>query len=122
MMSYLPNFADMVSIETLVNWCGDYLTEDQQLVVVKGEASNQLTVTSGASQGSLLGPIFFIVYINDLRGGGGGLLVRTVQFIGMPMTVNCTGSVADLGERPGGFGGPPNILSEKENSRTKKKS
>ena len=52
MMSYLPNFADMVSIETLVNWCGDYLTEDQQLVIVKGEASNQLTVTSGASQGS----------------------------------------------------------------------
>ena len=72
MMSYLPNFADMVSIETLVNWCGDYLTEDQQLVVVNGKASNQLTVTSGASQGSLLGPIFFIVYINDLRGGGGG--------------------------------------------------
>ena len=55
----------------LLDWCGDYLTEGQQLEVVKGEASDQLTVISGVSQGSLLGPIFFIVYINDLWGGGG---------------------------------------------------
>ena len=32
--------------------------ERQQRVVVKGEASNWLTITSGVSQGSLLGPLF----------------------------------------------------------------
>ena len=53
---------------SLLDWSRDYLTNSRRRVVVKGEVSDWLTVTSGMLQGSLLGPLFFIIYINDLTG------------------------------------------------------
>ena len=50
---------------SLLAWFRSYLSGRRHRVMIDDEASDFLPVTSGVPQGSIIGPLLFLIYIND---------------------------------------------------------
>ena len=66
----------MVFVVPPMAWFNSYLTNRQQFVKIKDTESKMQNIKCGVPQGSTLGPLLFLLYINDLANSSDKLLFR----------------------------------------------
>ena len=88
-LSWFKNYLSVVNYQELPS-----TTTRVQRVVFDGAASQWAPVTSGVQQGSLLGPLLFTIFFNDLPNASEGI-VTTALYVDDRKIFNCIGSEED---------------------------
>ena len=93
--------AKAMSIGSLAtNWIESWLSDRKQRDVINGKCSGWSEVSSGVPQGSVLGPILFVIFINDIEDGICGYILKFAddakRFCKVGSDINCAKLRADL--------------------------
>ena len=84
----------------VANRIESWLSDRKQRVVINGKCSGWSEVSSGVPQGSVLGPILLVIFINDIENGICGNILKfaddTKLFCKVGSDINCAKLRADL--------------------------
>ena len=61
----LAKFSILIESD-IIRWVEKWLAAHQQRVLLDGESSDYVPVSSGVPQGTVLGPLMFLIYVNDI--------------------------------------------------------
>ena len=81
---------------SLLQWFENCLNDRVQMVVVEGTASSYFEIKAGVPQGSILGPLMFLIYINDIVNDLGCNIRLVAEDTSLYVIVDDPASVSDL--------------------------
>ena len=75
--------------DDILRWFKSYLSDRQQLVDVSGTHSGTAPISCGVPQGLILGPLLFLIYVNDMSAVVNNKLILYADDSGIHVSGKC---------------------------------